>query len=52
MVNIAVITALNPTLWKVFRVIRTEDVQETLISDFVVNLTNNSRELLVNYVMI
>ena len=52
MVNISVITALNPTLWKVFRVICTEDVQETLISDFVVNLTNNSRELLVNYVMI
>ena len=49
MVNIAVITALNPTL---FRVICTEDVQETLISDFVVNLTNNSCELLVNYVMI
>lgn len=52
MVNIAVITALNPTLCKVFRVICTEDVQETLIRDFVVNLTNNSRELLVNYVMI
>lgn len=52
MVNIAVITALNPTLWKVFRVICTEDVQETLVSDFVVNLANNSRELLINYVII
>ena len=51
MVNIAVITALNPTLWKVFRVICTEDVQETLVN-FVVNLANNSRELLINYVMI
>lgn len=52
MVNISVITALNPTLWKVFRVICTEDLQETLVSDFVVNLANNSRELLINYVMI